>query len=75
MNVEPFCVESYIKFGARRYPAGAYAEIPFEVKLSALLSANVFFRKLPYMKTVIEVRATLPGEAYKKTLPVVVGDF
>ena len=75
MRIEVFCPESYVRFSARSYLIEAYGEIPFTIKLSTFLSAQMFFRKLPYMKTTIEVKATIPGELYLKNLPIVVGEW
>ena len=73
LTIEPFCSESYIRFGAKRFVVDEYAEIPFEVKLSTFMNAQVYFRKIAYLKTVIEVKYSLPGSVQKKSLPVVVG--
>jgi len=75
MKIEVFCQDSYVRFSARSYIVGAYGEIPFNIKLSAFLSAQLFFRKLPYMKAMVEVKATSPGYAYTKKLPLVVGEW
>ena len=75
MKVEIHCPESYVRFSARSYLVGTYGEIPFNIKLSAFLSAQLFFRKLPYMKTEIEVRANVQGKAYRKLLPIIVGQW
>jgi len=75
IRVEVFCTESYVRFSARSYLVGAYGEIPFEIKLSAFLSAQLFFRKLPFMKTSIEVKTTAPGLTYKKSIPLTVGEW
>ncbi|MCL2286141.1 MAG: DUF5717 family protein [Firmicutes bacterium] len=75
MRVEVSCPESYIRFSARSYLIGASGEIPFNVKLSALLNAQLFFRKQPYMKTVIEVKSTMPGQVYNRQLPIIVGEW
>lgn len=75
IKIEVFCPESYIRFTARSYIVGAYAEIPFEIKLSAFLSAQLFFRKTPYMKTSVEVKAIYGGQVYKKVIPLVVGEW
>jgi len=75
MKVELFCQESYVRFSARSYIVGAYSEIPFDIKLSAFLAAQLFFRKLPYMKTELEVRVVLPGQMYKKNIPLTVGEW
>ena len=73
ITVEPFCTESYIRFGAKRFVVDEYAEIPFEIKLSTFMNAQIFFRKIAYLKTKIEVRYSVPGFVHRKTLPVVVG--
>jgi len=75
MRVEVFCPESYVRFSARSYLVGEYGEIPFDIKLSAFLSAQLFFRKLPYMKTTVEIKATTPGKLFKKKLPIIVGEW
>ena len=73
LTVEPFCTENYIRFGAKKFVVDEYAEIPFEVKLSAFMNAQIYFRKIAYLKAVIEIKYGLPGYIQKKTLPVVVG--
>ncbi|MCL1863869.1 MAG: DUF5717 family protein [Defluviitaleaceae bacterium] len=75
MQVGVFCPENYIRFSARSFPIGARGEIPFEVKLSAFMNAQMLFRKLPYMQTSIEISATVPGEIHKKTLPITIGEW
>ena len=75
IQTEVFCPDGYIRFSARRYAVGSFGEIPFAVKLSPFLNAQKLFRKLPFMKTVIEIKATQPGEAYRFKLPVIVGDW
>jgi hypothetical protein len=75
MQVSAFCPESYVRFSARSFPVGARGEIPFEVKLSTFLNAQMLFRKLPYMQTTIELKAKIPGKEYKKTLEITVGEW
>jgi len=75
MKIEVHCPDSYVRFSARSYLVGAYGQIPFNIKLSAFLSTQLFFRKLPYMKTNIEVRANVQGQAYRKLLPIIVGQW
>ena len=75
LTVEPFCTENYIRFGAKKFVVDEYAEIPFEVKLSAFLNAQIYFRKIAFLKAVIEIKYGLPGAIQKKSLPVVVGGF
>ncbi|MCL1787458.1 MAG: DUF5717 family protein [Defluviitaleaceae bacterium] len=75
MKVEVHCPEGYIRFAARSYLVGDYGNIPFDVKLPALVSAGRLFKKVPYMKTAIEVRTIVDGQPIRKTLPVVVGQW
>jgi hypothetical protein len=75
MQIGVFCKENYIRFAARSFPVGERGEIPFEIKLSAFMSAQMLFRKLPLMYTSIEINAKIPGQEFKKNLPVTVGEF
>lgn len=75
VRVEVFCQDSYVRFSARSYIIGPYGEVPFQIKLSPFLTAQLFFRKLPYMKTTIEVKVTFPGFIYKKNMPIIVGEW
>ena len=75
ITVEPFCQESYIRFHAKRFVVAEYEEIPFDIKLTAFLNAQVYFRKIAYLKAAIEVKFSLPGVTHKKILPVIVGGW
>jgi len=75
IKVEIFCRDSYVRFSARSYIVGEYAEIPFTIRLSAFLSAQLFFRKTPYMKTILETRATIDGHMHKEIIPLTVGEW
>ena len=75
ITVEPFCQENYIRFGAKRFVVAEYEEIPFDVKLTAFLGAQVYFRKIAYFRAAIEVKISLPGVTHKKILPIVVGGW
>jgi hypothetical protein len=75
MKIDVFCPENYIKFSARSFAVDARGEIPFEIKLSGFMNAQMLFRKLPYMQTIIEIKAKIPGQEIKKTLPVTVGEW
>ena len=75
ITVEPFCQESYIRFNAKRFVVADYEEIPFDIKLTAFLGAQVYFRKIAYLRAAIEVKFSLPGETHKKILPVIVGGW
>ncbi len=45
--VEVFCKDSFIRFAARKYLIGAAYDIPFDVRLSGFMAAQLLFRKLP----------------------------
>jgi len=76
MQIGVFCPENYIRFAARTFPMmGVRGEIPFEIKLSAFMNAQMMFRKLPYMETFIEIKAKIPGQEFKRKLPIVVGEW
>jgi len=71
LTLSVFCPKDYIRFPARSFPIGALAQIPFDIKLSAFMNAQMLFKKLPYMKTAIEIST----DSYKKTLPITVGEW
>ena len=75
ITVEPFCQDNYIRFGAKRFVVAEYEEIPFDVKLTAFLGAQVYFRKIAYLKASIEVKISLPGVTHKRILPIIVGGW
>ena len=75
IKVEIFCPDNYLRFSARSYLVGAYGEVPFDVKLPALASAGRLLKKVPYMKTTIEVRALVDTQPVRKILPVVIGQW
>jgi len=75
MQIYVFCPENYIRFTALSFPVGTRAEIPFEIKLSTFMNAQMLFRKLPFMETIIEIKAKSPGKEIKKILPVTVGEW
>ena len=75
LMLELFCPESYVRFEARRYVVGAFYEVPFGIKLSALMAAGRLFRKAAYMRTSIEVKGSCAGHVYKFNLPVTVGEW
>jgi len=75
LRIELSCKESYVRFSARSYLVSSSGEIPFGIKLSAFLSTQLFFRKLPYMQTYIEIKATAPGHVYRTHIPIIVGEL
>ncbi|MCL2355980.1 MAG: DUF5717 family protein [Defluviitaleaceae bacterium] len=70
-RLEIFCPESYIRFAAGAYTIPARGEIHFEIKLSAFTNAQMFFRKLPFMKANIEIKS----DRFKKILPITIGEW
>jgi len=75
VKVEAKCQTGCIHFSARSYIIGREEQIPFRVTLSPLLSAQMFFRKRPYIETVLRIKASLPGQVYKKNIPLCVGEW
>ncbi|MCL2223369.1 MAG: DUF5717 family protein [Defluviitaleaceae bacterium] len=75
LTLSIFCPDNFIRFAQPTFPISARAEIPFDVKLSTFMNAQMLFRKLPFMHTVIEIKTTIHGTEIKKTIPVVVGEW
>jgi hypothetical protein len=73
--VEVFCKDSFIRFSAKKFPVGEQYQIPFTVKLSAFMSAQLLFRKLPFLKTVIEIKTVYRDQLIKRHLDLVVGKW
>jgi hypothetical protein len=73
--VELFCKDNFVRFNARRYMVGEYYEIPFNIKLSAFMSAQLLFRKLPFLRTAIEIKTVYREQLIKKQLDIMVGKF
>jgi hypothetical protein len=75
MQVTVFCPDNFIRFTTQTFPVGTRAEIPFDIKLSAFMSAQMLFKKVPFMQTTIEVKAQFGGKEIKKVLPIIVGEW
>ena len=75
MQIELACGEAFVRFAARKYIVGAYYEIPFEIKLPTLMSAQMLFKKLPYLHAMIEARAIYQGKLVQMRLPLTVGEW
>jgi hypothetical protein len=73
LGVDVFCQDSYIRFAAKMYMVGEAYEIPFEVKMSAFMTAQLLFRKLPFLRTTIEIKTLYRDTFIKKQLPLVIG--
>jgi hypothetical protein len=70
---EVFCKDSFVRFKAKKFPVGEAYEIPFDIKLSAFMSAQLLFRKLPFLRSVIEVKVLYRDQLIKKQLDLMVG--
>jgi hypothetical protein len=75
LDIEVACADKYIHFPARKHVAGARYEIPFTVKLTTLMSAQLLFRKTPFMRTVIEAKTVCHGRPIRLRLPIIVGEW
>jgi hypothetical protein len=73
--VDVFCKDSFVRFSAKKFPVGESYEIPFDIKLSTFMSAQLLFRKLPFLKTVIEVKTIYRDRLVKKNLEIAVGKW
>lgn len=73
--LELFCGDAFVRFAARKYPAGEHLEIPFDIKLSAFMTAQLLFRKLPFLRTTIEVRTVYRDAVIIRKLPLTVGEW
>ena len=73
--VELFCKDTFVRFPARKFHVGERNGIPFEIKLSAFMAAQLLFRKLPFIRTAIEVRTSYRDVSVRRELPLSVGEW
>lgn len=73
--LELFCEDSFVRFAARKYYVGERHEVPFDIKLSAFMAAQLMFRKLPFLRTSIEVKTVYRDTVLRKKLPITVGEW
>ncbi len=74
-TVELSCKDSYVKFKARRFFVGAYGQIPFDIKITALQHAQFVLKKQPCVNTEIYIRAVYGSSVVTRTLRVTVCEF
>lgn len=67
--------DSFLKFEKVIYKVGRYLRVSFNVKLSPLQIAQRSLKKRPIFKTEVLVTSYYKGEAYKKNLNLVIGNF
>jgi hypothetical protein len=73
--MEVFCKDSFIRFEARKYMVGSFYEIPFEVRLSGFMSAQLLFRKLPFLRSTVELKTVCYGKVVRRNLSLTVGKW
>jgi hypothetical protein len=73
--LEVFCKEGFVRFAERHYVVNGNMEIPFSIRMSALQSAQLLFRKQPGAGAVIEVKAVMGETVYKKNLCLTAGEW
>ena len=75
MTIEVYCRDRHVRFFATSHPVKATHSIPFEIRPSAFASAQRLFRRLPYVSTYIDVRATCPGQVFHRRLYFNIGEW
>ena len=67
--------DGFMKFEGRRYFVGKYAEIPFEIRLNALQTAQLRLTKQPVVRTGVTVGVAEEHIDYKKRFELTVGEL
>ena len=75
LRVDLFCEDSFVRFAEKSYTVSERGEIPFTVKLSAFMTAQLMFRKMPFLRAAIEVSAVWRGKVVRRRLPFTVGEW
>lgn len=69
--IEVATTENYLKFEGSRYYISSYAEIPFDVKVTSLQSAQNMFKRRPSIN--VSLFVTAASYTYRKKLDILVG--
>ena len=75
LQIEISCGESFVRFFQQRYEVDDEIEIPFIIKLSALQSAQMLFRKIPSLQAKIDIKSTFKGTQITKSLTLQAGEW
>ena len=75
MTLDVYCQDRYIRFNAASYLVIDKQSIPFEIRPTAMASAQRLFRRLPYVSSYIDVRAHGHGCDYRKRLHFNIGEW
>jgi len=75
LTLDVYCHDRYVRFHAISYLIEGRHSIPFEIRPTALASAQRLFRRLPYISTYIDVRAHGHGREFRKRLHLTIGEW
>jgi len=75
MRADVFSRDKYVRFFAQSHMIGLTHSIPFEIRPSALASAQRLFRRLPYVSTYIDVRVQSIGQVFHQRLHLNIGEW
>jgi len=74
-QVKVFCKEPFVIFDKTIYEVEEELQIPFIIKLPALQSAQLIFRRVPSLSAKIEVVASYKDKQIKKILSLTAGEW
>ena len=75
LQIDLHSADGFVRFAARKYIVGAYYEIPFTIKLTTLMRAQLFLRPQPFIHSYIEVRTVCRGQLIRQRLPITIGKW
>ena len=75
--VQLFCKDAFVRFWQLDYklPKGGQIAVPFTIKLPTLQSAQMLFRRVPYLCTNLEISFMHKGKKIEKILPITAGEI
>jgi len=77
MIIQLFCKDTFVKFVQSDYKlaSGGKLLVPFSIKLSITQSAQIMFRRVPFLRTNLQIICIHKGKKIEKLLPITAGEI
>ena len=73
--VELFCKDSYVRFDNKKVYIEEHGSIPFIIKLSKFMAAQLKIKKQAVIKSSIEIKTHIGDKLHKSELAIMVGEW
>jgi len=75
IQIKVSCKETFVNFSQTVYNVEKQLQIPFVIRLPALQSAQLLFRRIPSLSAKVEVVASYKDRQTKKNLSLIAGEW